>query len=168
MRRILLSKVKHLNISPCGVLRLLSCLRKTHNSHNFSSTTCSKIELLLPRESQDRNTITPFDAKVLTTELRDHFSVVAQLLYWLSALGPKTKVGRKIQLEHLFRINTVCTEFRKLLYYFGTIFGISHTEPFRSCVEHFASSNTLTDEVIDHKRDEKLALQVFEVLRIRE
>gem|GEM_PF-5477225 len=79
MRRILLSTVEILSIPPCGILWLLSCLRKTHNNLNFPSATCSKIELLLPRKPQDMDTAS--DAMPPQQKLRDHFSVVAQQLY---------------------------------------------------------------------------------------
>ena len=70
-------------------------------------------------------------------------------------------------LEHLFGVDSVCTEFGELGHDFGTVFRIRHAEPLGSGVEHLASGLSLADEVVDHKGNEEFALEVLHVLRIR-
>lgn len=70
-------------------------------------------------------------------------------------------------LEHLFGINTVGTEFGELGHHFGTVFGIRHTEPLRSGVEHLASGLSLADKVVDHEGNKEFALEILHVFRIR-
>jgi len=71
-------------------------------------------------------------------------------------------------LEHLVRILTCLVEGCQLGNYLGTVLGIGHAEPLAGGVEHFASCLALLDEVIDHERNEELALEVGLVLRVGE
>ena len=73
-------------------------------------------------------------------------------------ISVKMKIFFHNYLEELFRINTFFTEFFKLGNYFRTILRISHAEPLRGGVEHFASGLSVLDEFVDHQRNEKFAI----------
>lgn len=66
-------------------------------------------------------------------------------------------------LEHFFGVDSVGTEFGELGHHVGTVFGIRHTEPLGSGVEHLASGLSLADKVVDHKGNEEFALEVLHV-----
>lgn len=69
-------------------------------------------------------------------------------------------------LEHFFRINAFFTKFLKFGHNFRTVLRIGNAEPLRSGVEHFAGCGAVIDEFVYHERNEKLALEVFNVFRV--
>ena len=76
--------------------------------------------------------------------------------------------GVKETLEHLVRILSCLVEGSELGNYLRTVLGIGHAKPLARRVKHFASSLASLDEMIDHERDEELALEVCLVLRVGE
>ncbi len=78
---------------------------------------------------------------------------------------PYSKVF-KFFLEQLRRILARIHQSLNLVDYTLTVFGISHTEPLAGCIEHFAGSSAIVNQLIHHQRDEEFAFQVLHILRV--
>ena len=80
-----------------------------------------------------------------------------------SALDPDTE---RLLIKNLRRILARIHQSLNLVDYTLTVFRISHTEPLAGCIEHFAGSSAIVNQLIHHQWDEEFALQVLHVLRV--
>ena len=71
-----------------------------------------------------------------------------------------------LNLEEFFGINARFVKFAELLDNAVAVFGISHTEPFARCIQDAAGGFALANQMINHRRDIELALQIFHILRL--
>ena len=78
----------------------------------------------------------------------------------------RIKLSFRLTLEQLRRILTRIHQSLNLVDYTLTVFGISHTEPLAGCIEHFAGSSAIVNQLIHHQRDEEFAFQILHILRV--
>ena len=78
----------------------------------------------------------------------------------------RIKLSFRLTLEQLRRILTRIHQSLNLVDYTLTVFGISHTEPLAGCIEHFAGSSAIVNQLIHHQRNKELALQILHILRV--